>query len=133
MTIVHGNMKNKSGTIDLPIGKPDEESINRAVFEGGQRSVTHYEVIESYKNADLVKATLETGRTHQIRIHFSHLGHPIYGDSLYGTSEESYIGRQALHAYKLIIPHPRTGEELILESELPEDMKKLISKLKEEC
>lgn len=133
LAIVHGNMKNKSGTIDLPIGKPDEESINRAVFEGGQRSITHYEVIESYKNGDLVKATLETGRTHQIRIHFSHLGHPIYGDSLYGISEEGYIGRQALHAYKLIIPHPRTGEQLVLESELPEDMKKLISKLKAEC
>lgn len=132
MTIVHGNMKNKSGTIDLPIGKPDEESINREVFEGGQRSITHYEVIESYKNGDLVRATLETGRTHQIRIHFSHLGHPIYGDSLYGASEESYINRQALHAYKLIIPHPRTGEELILQSELPEDMKKLIIKLKAE-
>ncbi|MGH4118837.1 RluA family pseudouridine synthase [Clostridium sp.] len=133
MAIVHGNMKKRSGTIDLPIGKPDEESINREVFEGGQRSITHYEVIESYKNGDLVKATLETGRTHQIRIHFSHLGHPIYGDSLYGTSEECYIHRQALHAYKLIIPHPRTGKQLILESELPEDMKKLISKLKAEC
>lgn len=132
MLIVHGNMKNKSGTIDLPIGKPDPESISREVFEGGQRSITHYEVIDSYKNGDLVKATLETGRTHQIRIHFSHLGHPIYGDSLYGASEESYIDRQALHAYKLIIPHPRTGEELILESELPEDMKKLIIKLKAE-
>jgi 23S rRNA pseudouridine1911/1915/1917 synthase len=132
MLIVHGNMKNKSGTIDLPIGKPDPESINREVFEGGQRSITHYEVIDSYKNGDLIKATLETGRTHQIRIHFSHLGHPIYGDSLYGASEESYIDRQALHAYKLIIPHPRTGEELILQSELPEDMKKLIIKLKAE-
>ncbi|MCJ7690530.1 MAG: RluA family pseudouridine synthase, partial [Clostridiaceae bacterium] len=88
--------------------------------------------IESFKNGDLVKATLETGRTHQIRIHFSHLGHPIYGDSLYGTSEENYIERQALHAYKLIIPHPRTGEELILQSDLPEDMKKLISKLEAE-
>jgi 23S rRNA pseudouridine1911/1915/1917 synthase len=132
MLIVHGNMKDKSGTIDLPIGKPDPESINREVFEGGQRSITHYEVIESYKNGDLVKATLETGRTHQIRIHFSHLGHPIYGDSLYGASEESYIDRQALHAYKLILPHPRTGEELILQSELPDDMKKLIIKLKAE-
>lgn len=132
MLIVHGNMKDKSGTIDLPIGKPDPESINRGVFEGGQRSITHYEVIDSYKNGDLIKATLETGRTHQIRIHFSHLGHPIYGDSLYGASEEGYIDRQALHAYKLIIPHPRTGEELILQSELPEDMKKLIIKLKAE-
>jgi 23S rRNA pseudouridine1911/1915/1917 synthase len=132
MAIVHGNMKYKSGTIDLPIGKPDEESIKREVCEDGQRSITHYEVIDSFKNADLVKVTLETGRTHQIRVHLSHIGHPIYGDSLYGTSESHYIERQALHAYKLIIPHPRTGEELILMTELPEDMKELEHKLKAE-
>jgi 23S rRNA pseudouridine1911/1915/1917 synthase len=132
MCVVHGNMENKSGTIDMPIGKRHEDSINREVFDGGQRSITHYEVIKSFKNADLVKATLETGRTHQIRVHLSHIGHPLYGDSLYGTSEINYIPRQALHAYKLIIPHPRTGEQLILESELPEDIVELISKLKAE-
>ena len=132
MAIVHGNMENKSGTIDLPIGKPDEESIKREICEDGQRSITHYEVIESFKNGDLVKMTLETGRTHQIRVHLSHIGHPIYGDSLYGKEEIHYIDRQALHAYKLIIPHPRTGEELILMTDLPEDMKNLISKLKAE-
>ena len=132
MAIVHGNMKNKSGTINLPIGKPDEESIKREVCEDGQRSVTYYEVMQSFKNGDLVKVTLETGRTHQIRVHLSHIGHPIYGDSLYGTSESQYIDRQALHAYKLIIPHPRTGEELILMTELPEDMKDLECKLKAE-
>jgi 23S rRNA pseudouridine1911/1915/1917 synthase len=132
MAIVHGNMKNKSGTIDLPIGKPDEESIKREVCEDGQRSITHYEVIRSFKNGDLVKVTLETGRTHQIRVHLSHIGHPIYGDSLYGTSESHYIDRQALHAYKLIIPHPRTGEELILMTDLPDDMKDLELKLKAE-
>lgn len=132
MAVVHGNMENKSGTIDLPIGKPNEEGAAREVWEEGQRSVTHYEVIESYKNGDLLKLILETGRTHQIRVHLSHIGHPIYGDSLYGASEESYIERQALHAYKLIIPHPRTGDELILETELPEDIANLICKLKAE-
>ena len=74
----------------------------------------------------------ETGRTHQIRVHLSHIGHPLYGDSLYGTSESNYIDRQALHAYKLIIPHPRTGEKLILQSKLPEDINTLINKLKSE-
>jgi len=132
MTIVHGNMQSKSGTIDLPIGKPDEESIKREVCADGQKSITHYEVMESFKNGDLVKMTLETGRTHQIRVHLSHIGHPIYGDSLYGNEENHYIDRQALHAYKLIIPHPRTGEELILITDLPEDMKNLIIKLKAE-
>ena len=132
MAIVHGNMKNKTGTIDLPIGKPDTESIKREVCDDGQRSITHYEVIESFKNGDLVKVTLETGRTHQIRVHLSHIGHPLYGDNLYGVEETQYIRRQALHAYKLIIPHPRTGEQLILESKLPEDMENLVSKLKAE-
>ena len=132
MAVVHGNMRNKVGTIDLPIGKPDEDCINRKVCDEGQRSVSHYEVIESYKNGDLVKVTLETGRTHQIRVHFSHIGHPLYGDSLYGTAESNYINRQALHAYKLIIPHPRTGEELIIQAVLPGDIKDLITKLKAE-
>ena len=132
MAVVHGNMKNKTGTIDLPIGNPNEDSAKREVWEEGQRSITHYEVIESFKNGDLIKATLETGRTHQIRVHLSHIGHPLYGDSLYGVEESDYIDRQALHAYKLIIPHPRTGEELILESEIPDDMKNLISKLRAE-
>jgi len=132
MAVVHGNMQNKSGTIDLPIGKPNEEGAAREVWEEGQRSITHYEVIDSFKNGDLLKLTLETGRTHQIRVHLSHIGHPIYGDSLYGTSEGSYIERQALHAYKLIFPHPRTGDELILETELPDDIVNLISKLKAE-
>ncbi|GCD09129.1 RluA family pseudouridine synthase [Clostridium tagluense] len=132
MAVVHGNMKNKSGTIDLPIGKPNEEGAKREVWEEGQRSITHYEVIDSFKNGDLLKLILETGRTHQIRVHLSHIGHPIYGDSLYGESESHYIERQALHAYKLIIPHPRTGDELILEAQLPDDIVKLISKLKDE-
>jgi len=132
IAVVHGNMENKSGTIDLPIGNPNQESAKREVWEDGQRSVTHYEVIDSFENGDLLKVTLETGRTHQIRVHLSHIGHPLYGDSLYGVSENQYIERQALHAYKLIIPHPRTGEELILESKLPKDINNLISKLKSE-
>jgi len=132
MAVVHGNMQTKKGTIDLPIGKPNEEGAQREVWEEGQRSVTHYEVIDSFKNGDLLKLILETGRTHQIRVHLSHIGHPIYGDSLYGEAEKDYIERQALHAYKLIIPHPRTGEELILETKLPADIINLISKLKAE-
>jgi len=132
MAVVHGNMENKSGTIDLPIGNPNEESAKREVWEDGQRSITHYEVIESFKNGDLLKVTLETGRTHQIRVHLSHIGHPLYGDSLYGTCESEYIDRQALHAYKLIVPHPRTGDTLTLKSELPEDIENLVKKLKAE-
>jgi len=132
LAIVHGIIEEESGTIDAPIGRPTEDSIKREVMNSGQKSITHFKVIERYKNATLVELTLETGRTHQIRVHLSYIKHPIYGDSLYGIEENQYIERQALHAYRLIIPHPRTGEMLNLESKLPEDMDRLLSKLKDE-
>ncbi|WP_291579141.1 RluA family pseudouridine synthase [Clostridium sp. UBA6640] len=132
LAIVHGIIEEDSGTIDAPIGRPTEESIKREVISDGQKSITHFKVIKRYKNATLVELTLETGRTHQIRVHLSYIKHPIYGDSLYGIEENQYIKRQALHAYKLIIPHPRTGEMLNLESKLPEDMESLLGKLKDE-
>jgi 23S rRNA pseudouridine1911/1915/1917 synthase len=130
LTVVHGNLDNKKGTIDLPIGRPTEDSIKRVVMEDGARSITHYEVIESFNSGDLVKVNLETGRTHQIRVHLTHLGHPLYGDSLYGCEELEYIERQALHAYALSFPHPKTGEILELKCDIPEDIKNLINKLK---
>lgn len=126
LAIIHGNLENKSGTIDLPIGRRTEDSIKREVLEEGQRSITHYEVLESYPKGDLVRLRLETGRTHQIRVHLSHLGHPIFGDVLYGEEEKELIDRQALHAYRLEILHPKTREKLELQCDLPEDMKNLI-------
>lgn len=134
LAIVHGIMKEKQGTIDLPIYKPEdvENGTKRIVDERGQRSITHYKVVEEFKEASLVECKLETGRTHQIRVHLNHLGHPIYGDTLYGygEDEEVLIKRQALHAYGLNFKSPRTGEELALRADLPEDMKELIVKLK---
>jgi len=134
LAIVHGVMKEKQGTIDLPIYKPEgiENGIKRIIDERGQRSITHYEVIEEFKNSSLIECKLETGRTHQIRVHLSSLGHPIYGDTLYGFGDEEMdlIKRQALHAYGLNFKSPRSGEILSLRSELPDDMKELISKLK---
>jgi pseudouridine synthase, RluA family len=134
LAIVHGIMKEKHGTIDQPIYKPEgiENGTRRIVDERGQRSITHYKVIEEFNEASLVECKLETGRTHQIRVHLNHLGHPIYGDTLYGygEEEEALIKRQALHAYGLNFKSPRTGEELELRAELPEDMKELINKLK---
>ena len=131
LALIHGHMSEDSGTIDAPIMDPSEDNIKREVNEEGKVSITHYKVIEKYKNGELLKLTLETGRTHQIRVHLSNLGCPIYGDSLYGdTSDEVYIERQALHAYKLTFPHPRTGEKIALETEIPEDMKLLIERLK---
>ncbi|WP_392486608.1 RluA family pseudouridine synthase [Haloimpatiens sp. FM7315] len=127
--IVHGNLKEKKGTINLPIYRTGGDSINRIVDERGQESITHFEVIKSYSKGDLVKLTLETGRTHQIRVHMSHIGHPLFGDVLYGKEEKEYIERQALHAYKLSFPHPRDGHIVNLERELPKDMKNLLEKI----
>ncbi|HBA03239.1 MAG TPA: RluA family pseudouridine synthase [Clostridium sp.] len=130
LAIIHGNLENQEGTIDLPIGRPTDETIKRAVLEEGQRSITHYKIKESYKEGALVELVLETGRTHQIRVHLSYVGCPIYGEQLYSDfNDEELISRQALHAYALTLPHPRSGEILNFESTLPEDMTKLIHNL----
>lgn len=133
LAVVHGHLKEKEGTIDAPIYRQEgTESIQRIIDERGQRSITHYKVVESFKDSDLVECLLETGRTHQIRVHLSHLGHPIYGDSLYGygDTEKELIERQALHAYGLDFRSPRTKEVLSLRADLPDDMKKLLEKIK---
>lgn len=132
LAIVHGNLKEQEGTIDAPIYRPDGEEFGtmRIVDERGQRSITHYKVIASFKDADLVECLLETGRTHQIRVHMKHLGHPIYGDTLYGfEGDEELTPRQALHAYGLDFKSPKTKETLSLRAKLPEDMESLLKKV----
>ena len=133
LALVHGHFSEKEGTIDLPIYRPEIEGVMaRVIDERGQRSITHYKVIESYKDAELVECLLETGRTHQIRVHMKAMGHPIYGDTLYGETDDSgLISRQALHAYKLKFQSPRTKDELVLTAKLPADIEKLIANLKE--
>lgn len=132
LALVHGHMEEMEGTIDKPIYRPEiEGNMKRVVDERGQRSITHYKVVERLKDADLVECLLETGRTHQIRVHLSSLGNPIYGDTLYGDEEDTeLISRQALHAYGLNFKSPRTKEDLELRAELPEDIKDLLEKLR---
>ena len=130
ITVVDGIIKENEGTIDEPIYRPTDDSIKRIVHEDGQPSVTHFEVVERLKDATVLKLKLETGRTHQIRVHMAHIGHGIIGDELYGYVDEDLINRQALHAYKLEFEQPRTKEKLKFKADIPEDMKELISKLR---
>jgi len=128
--VIHGFMEEAKGTIDLPIYRVGQGTIKRIVHEDGQRSITHYKVQESLIRGQILTLRLETGRTHQIRVHLSHIGHPIYGDSLYGIKEDTnLILRQALHASYLCFKHPRTREEICLKSKLPKDILDLIDNL----
>ena len=93
-------------------------------FENGARAVTHYHLVKKLKRHSLVSLQLETGRTHQIRIHMKYLGYPLIGDHLYNPDME-LIGRQALHSHKLKFRHPITGEEMVFTAEMPEDMRRV--------
>ena len=130
IAVVKGIVEEDNGTINAPIYRPTDESVKRIVDEKGQHSVTHFEVIERLKDATVLKLILETGRTHQIRVHLNHIGHGIIGDELYGYVDEDLINRQALHAYSLKFQQPRTREDLEFKAKLPEDMEKLIEKLR---
>lgn len=114
-----------SGTINAPIARESESIIKRCVNENGETAITHYEKIKSLKNGVLYKIKLETGRTHQIRVHFSHLGAPLAGDTLYGTGSE-IINRQALHCKTISFIHPITEKKITLNSEFPKDIKLLL-------
>ncbi len=129
IAVVDGIIENDEGTIDLPIMRESMESILRVVDERGQKSITHYKVIERLDNATIVGLRLKTGRTHQIRVHLSNIGHGIIGDELYGKVDDSLINRQALHACKIGFNQPRMKNRINIESQLPEDMKLLIKKL----
>lgn len=129
VAVVHGVIEQERIRIDSPIGRDRHHSGKRRVSPNGDPAVTHVETAERFRGASLVRLTLETGRTHQIRVHMSHIGHPLLGDTLYGGSPQS-IGRQALHGEALEWPHPFGGETVRVEAPWPDDMLRLADKLR---
>ncbi|MBQ3040673.1 MAG: RluA family pseudouridine synthase [Clostridia bacterium] len=134
--IVTGHLKENSGTVNAPIARHPVDRKKMAVVKGGKEAITHYEVICEYPSFTYAKMVLETGRTHQIRVHMSHIGHPIIGDTVYGggktnfeRANSSLLDGQILHAKVLSFPHPKTREVVTFECELPDNFKKLIEKL----
>lgn len=124
IAILEGNLSNNNGIINAPISRKDNSIIERCISENGETAITHYELIKNLENYCIVKFILETGRTHQIRVHCQYIGHSIIGDTLYGNNS-SLISRQALHAYKVNFIHPITHKKVEYISTLPNDILKL--------
>ncbi|WP_239748041.1 MULTISPECIES: RluA family pseudouridine synthase [unclassified Mammaliicoccus] len=128
--LVHGNIPHEFGTIEAPIGRNPKERQEMAIVDDGKEAVTHFNVIEKFEKYTLVKCQLETGRTHQIRVHMKHIGFPLVGDPKYGPKKTLNIGGQALHAGLLGFEHPVTGEYIEKEAPLPEYFETLLEKLR---
>ena len=125
LAIVEGILPNKSGTLDYPIARKEGSIIERCVAPKGDRAITHYNLLKTFNNLSLVHIVLETGRTHQIRVHFSYINHPVLGDTLYGHPSK-LINRQALHSYKITFVHPVSKKIITLEAPLFDDMNKIL-------
>ena len=130
--IVCGNLKEDEGTVDAPLGRhPQDRKRMAIVRSGGKRAVTHYRVLERFGNYTYIECRLETGRTHQIRVHMASLGHPLLGDEIYGRAKSPFkLEGQTLHAMVLGFIHPTTGEYMEFEAPLPEYFEKLLEKLR---
>ena len=142
LAVVYGTPSGDRGTVEAPLGRDPRDRKRMAVVAAGRRAVTDYEVAERLRSASLVRCRLRTGRTHQIRVHMKHLGHPIIGDPLYSGPQWRGIPdrklqrvlerfpRQALHAARLTFAHPRTGDTLTVEAPVPQDMQDLLAALR---
>ena len=131
LALLEGNLKQDSGTIDTFIGRNPADRKQMAVLDEGKKAITHYKVLERYGNYCLVEFVLETGRTHQIRVHSKHLGHPIVGDKTYGIKNQKFnLDGQLLHAYKLELTHPKTAKRMQFECKIPDYFTKILNKLK---
>lgn len=133
LALVEGIIKQDYGTIDAPLDRHPVERIKIAVVKDGKHAVTHFNVLRRYKNNTLVECKLETGRTHQIRVHMSHINHPLVGDPVYGHKKQRFnLEGQLLHARLLGFIHPSTGKYMEFESEIPEYFKKVLNILENE-
>lgn len=132
VAIVHGNIKEEDGTVNAPIGRHPTERKKMSIHSrNGREAITHYQVLERFGNYTYIQCELETGRTHQIRVHMASLGHPLLGDTVYGSSKNPYhLQGQALHAMILGFRHPATGEYMEFTAPLPEYFEKLLEKLR---
>lgn len=130
--LLEGNLKQDTGTIETYIARNPNDRKQMAVADAGKLAITHYRVLQRYEGYCLVEFVLETGRTHQIRVHSKHLGHPIVGDKTYGIKNQKFkLEGQLLHAYKLELTHPTTGKRMSFECELPDYFKSTLAKLKQ--
>lgn len=127
LAIVNGNVQPAAGSIDLPIGEHPHRPNRRAVRAEGERAVTHYQVLQTTEEMSVLRLELETGKTHQIRVHLAQLGYPVLGDTMYGK-RSPLISRQALHAQSVSFIHPQAGKQLTVEAPNPPDMAKIISR-----
>lgn len=121
IAVLNGIVSKNNGTICAPIARKENSIIEREVSKKGDTAITHFEVIKTFNNMSLVKFILETGRTHQIRVHSAYIGNPILGDTLYGSAS-SLINRQALHAYKVSFIHPISKKQISITTDLPKDI-----------
>jgi 23S rRNA pseudouridine1911/1915/1917 synthase len=128
--LTEGVFKNDSGVVNQPLARHPQDRIKMAIVKDGRRAVTHYEVLERYKSNTLVKCSLETGRTHQIRVHMAYLGHPLVGDPVYGYKKQKFkLEGQMLHAKTLGFVHPTKNEYVEFNSDLPDYFLEVLSKL----
>ena len=128
--LVHGHIAHDKGTIDAPIGRDQKDRQKQAVVDKGKHAVTHFQVIERFGNFTLIECRLETGRTHQIRVHMNYIGFPLAGDPKYGPKKTIDFPGQVLHAGVLGFKHPVTGEYLEFSAPLPEDFENLLTELR---
>ena len=129
IALVEGVIKNKKGKINAPIGRSKVNRLKMDVVSNGKPAITYFEVIETYEDKTLIKCILETGRTHQIRVHLAYINHPVVGDYIYGSAKANDFG-QFLHAKTLGFTHPKTKEKMLFDSELPKEFQDFIDKLK---